>query len=701
MQMRPRYPLILGAAIVWMMFVLLVYYWIHKPLTVTFGRALGGALLDLASALVMTVIAAGAGRRVIEQFQPHWTTSLSRGERIAGEALLGLGLLGNLVLLVGVVSLSIFSMGGLLLLLAVVTRQAIWDWLKDFGMFGAALAGIRSWDRALVGFVGFNLMLGLITAFAPPSKFDSLTYHLVGPKHWLDEGRIVSLSGSHFFGFPQLINTLFAGQMALLLGRLTGAAVLHWVFGVLALIGIASYGKRRFSLRIGLLAIGILLTATSFWMEFSWPYVDLPPVGFAMVAYICLEQWRATQETAPRDALGWLILAGVAIGLSMSVKYPLVGIGVAGGLYVLVYSPRARIFQNGAILVGVATLVLAPWLIRNWAFYDNPIYPYGPLTGEWDQYHRAWYSSVGDSLLNTVSWMWFTAPLASTFLGVEGAGGYAATIGPLFLLLLPMLLITWRGIDADWKRYLKEMAVFGSGIVLTWLGMAAISEFGAQTRLWYAVFPMFAFGAAIALQSLRLLPEKPLNFHFVVSAMAVLVFVLATVDHVRGTPSTGNRIEGTTRLGHFLHSQTLDYLMGVIDEDDYLEHALGWHIVAMREINKLPDDSEVLFLWETRSLYCDEPRITCLEDSILVRWWQQRRTIGEGRAAEIVQQWRSDGVTHVLVRDDGRKSQFDDIARFTEADIAEWNNVPALLEVVWEGGDEFVLYAIPPARPER
>lgn len=695
MQIRPRYPLTLAAAIFWMVFVLLVYYWIHKPITPVFGRAIGGATLDVLSAVIMALAGVGLSRTILPLICPRWNEVLSSGERLAGEVLLGLGILSVLILLVGLVYLHAISIGLLLVVIIGSTYRVIWEWLREFKDFVGRIFTAEAWDQVLLCFIVVNLGMALIMALAPPTKFDGLVYHLVGPKHWVDEGRFVTLSGSHFFGFPQFIHTLYAGQMALLFERLTGAGVLHWLMGFASMVVVGSYGARRFSRHVGILTVAILLTATSIFLEFGWPYVDLPPIGFGMLAYIGLEQWRFAQEDDPNSSLRWLIVAAVFVGFTMAVKYPLIGVGIAAGVYILVYSRRNQVIRNGLILVGVATIVIAPWLIRTWVFYDNPIYPYGPLTGEWNELSREWYSDPSDSMLNKIAWMWFSAPLSSTFLGIEGAGGFAATIGPLFLLLIPMLLITWSNLEVEWRRYLKSLMVFGGGIGIVWLVLAAISEFGSQTRLWYAMFPMLALWAAVGLESLNLLPKKPLDFRFVLSAIVGVVFIFTLVDHVRGTRSEDNRLEGTTLTSHFLESGALQYLLGVIDEDQYLDDALGWHIVAMREINKLPDDSQVLFLWETRSLYCDEPRITCLEDSILLRWWHDRRSIGDGSASETLDVWRKQGVTHILVYEDGRDLEFDNRDRITDADKAELETLRGLLEVVWDEDESYTLYVVP------
>jgi hypothetical protein len=116
-------------------------------------------------------------------------------------------------------------------------------------------------------------------------------------------------------------------------------------------------------------------------------------------------------------------------------------------------------------------------------------------------------------------------------------------------------------------------------------------------------------------------------------------------------------------------------------------------------VNKLPDGARVLFLWETRSLYCDEPRITCEEDTVLYRWWHDRRTVGDGSAEAIVDDWRAKGITHMLVWNTGRDFEFDNNnPLITQADKAEWAKVPPLLEVVWPDDDEYTLYALPDGR---
>ena len=118
----------------------------------------------------------------------------------------------------------------------------------------------------------------------------------------------------------------------------------------------------------------------------------------------------------------------------------------------------------------------------------------------------------------------------------------------------------------------------------------------------------------------------------------MLVFVFTLIDHFSGTrpEEDDDGLRGTTLVSHFVETRAVEYLIGAIDEDEYLGHRLGQYSVAMNRLNELPDDSHILFVWETRSLYCDERRITCDEDAVLMRWWRDRRRFGDGSAEDIL-----------------------------------------------------------------
>ena len=84
---KTRYSLSLVAALSWIMMILGLYYWVHKPLTPPLASAVGGALVDMLAALAFTVVGSGLGRRLLSRLD---FSSWSLPERLASAGLIGM-----------------------------------------------------------------------------------------------------------------------------------------------------------------------------------------------------------------------------------------------------------------------------------------------------------------------------------------------------------------------------------------------------------------------------------------------------------------------------------------------------------------------------------------------------------------------------------------------------------------------------------
>ncbi|MGH2593156.1 MAG: ArnT family glycosyltransferase, partial [Anaerolineae bacterium] len=556
--------------------------------------------------------------------------------------------------------------GWALLAIAIVRfLPSIRAWLSDLGSLPRALAVPRGLSRWAAAYCIFALSIAFLHALAPATAWDALVYHLKGPDLYLAAGRIGHPIDLPYLGFPQFQEMLF------LLARLIGAptvALLHWVFAVATVLLIHSMARRIWGEVAGWLAMAIFLSAPSIVGLAGSPYVDLTLAFHVTAAFACMRHWRAGEDG------GWLRLAGLFAGFAMATKYTAAAAVV--GLVVLVFfGDWSRLLQY----VGIVVLAASPWYLKNLIVTGNPVYPFFFDAPYWDSLRAAWYSRLGTGLAFTSPLRLLTAPIEATLLGVQGRQPFDATIGPLFLMFVPVAIIGVRrrlpGFEHAFVRDWMRDALIVCGVVyLGWLAMIAASALLAQTRLLFPIFPLLAVMAAGGFYTLRQSETLSAGARRVVSAvvaawLALTAFGLAIDFGASGVASA---------------------LSGGRSRDDYLVDRLGWHVLAMQSINRLPAGSRVMFLWEPRSLYC---RLECHPDALLDRWWHARRVIGSPDA--IAEAWRAAGITHVLLFRAGYQfildDSFDPITAEDQAALATL--IDSHLTLVQNLGDEYEVYA--------
>ncbi len=684
-------------ALLWLSAVIAAYYVVHKPFTLANALALGEAVAGLAGAGLVMALGSGIGLLLLRRLD------LAPRERLVWAAAVGLG----------VVALAGLALGAMGLL----RPWLLWM----LTIVGIALTGRHAWralraawrdsswrprdrfDRLLAGYCAVMLAVALIWALTPPTAWDGLVYHLTGPKLHLASGYVSHPLDLPYLGFPQLVEMLFAWGMGLTGER--AAAAIHWFYGLLV-VGVIVGGRgnheggdhkggdheggdheggdhkggdhkgsdhkgRSYG------AVAVLLSAPSIVMLMGWPYVEMALVLYTTLSFMALACfWEDGSQ-----ARGWLVLSGVCAGLALSTKYTALALPPALGLALLVwrlaigdwrYAIRAWL-----IVCGVALAIWSPWLIKNWLLTGNPVYPFFFRGVYWDDWRAWWYDRPGTGLITIAPWKLLAAPWDATIWGVEGAAGYSATIGPLFLALLPLLFLVWRRLALAQRRWLAAALAFCGVLYAFWLWGIARTALLLQTRLLFSVFGLLALVAGVAVDGLRALPSRPLNVDWLVRAVIVTVLTLT--------------LAGT--LLSFVQERPLGVLLGFESRQDFLSRRLGWYAVAMDYVNReLPADAVVLFLWEPRSYDC---RVECRPDALLDRWLHTTHIYGYDAAA-IADAWRAQGVTHVLLYRTGYKAiveaGFDPV---TEADIGAFDALCSdNLQEVKDFGGVYVLYRL-------
>jgi hypothetical protein len=593
--------------VVWLFVVTLNYYIVHKPFTTENALAILNVLGDVLVAATLFALAAALGR------------SVTRAVNFASplEALVfqtGIGL--------GIVSFSTFALGllgflnpilfwALLFLALFLLRGDLVSLWRDLRALQLPI-GSR-FERALAYFISFAFALAFLFALTPPTAWDGQVHHLVQAQLYINAGRIAAPPDIVYFSFPSLVEMLYLAAM--LLKSDIVVQLIHWGYLLLILGALFAFSRRYFNERIAWLACAIVVAVPSLVSLATWAYVDLALVFYALAAFYAVIVARETTDWR------WFALAGVAAGFAMGVKYTSAIVPIA--LFILVLESRRWSFSF--TFLSFAALVAAPWYLRNLIFTGNPFYPFvfgGPY---WDAFRSEWFSRFGTGLLHSPLQL-FTVPWDATIVGREGVVNYDATIGPLLLALLPLLIIPMgKGRSA----VLRSTLVFSAILYLFWLIGIAESKLLLQTRLLFPVFPMLALAAAVAFDRLDTITLS--QFSLQRFARLLVLFVL-----------------GFTALGYAIglaSDNVLGYLAGAESREAYLSSHLGGYYAAIQFMNRnLSTDSKTLFLWEPRSYYASR---AVQPDAILDAFTHRRWLLHD--ADSIAAALGEEGYTHILL----------------------------------------------------
>jgi hypothetical protein len=647
-------------ALGWCFGIILLYYVYHKPFTPELALSLVILIGRLAIVGAMVSVAGGIGLLI---FSPD---SLNLLARAAVQAALGLGVMSLGFLLMGA-TVGIYPLALWLILLGLLAAliKPIRRWWRSLSDVRLLWTDSDSFGRVLFVLLGLVLLAGLITALAVPLKYDALMYHLTMPEAYLQSGRVVYLPWMVMSGMPQVTEMLYTWAMGL--GGAPAATMLGWSFGLLALLGLMGYLRQRLDLKAAWAGAVSLLAGYTLAVSFAWSYVDWLGLFFGFGCLVMLDLWR--QEGRHRN----LVLAGAFAGLAFGTKYTAGVLLAVSGIALVwhIWKRKANLIASVFEFGVTALAVMSPWLLKNWLTTGNPLYPFFVASGAMDALRIAVYQG-------SPAWgNWqdlLLLPLRATLIGTESGGGYGVSMGPLLLGLGALAWLGWSRLEAGQKAALENAALFGVAGVLVWAVGNQFSGYLIQTRMYFSLFPAFVVLAAYGYHGICQVDLKPIRLGLIVNALLVLVLGLNFLQ------------VGTD----FVQSGSLNAVLGLRSEDQYLADNLGWFEPAMQAIRSLPQGSKVLMLYEPRGYYCI-PR--CDPDEILDQWQHDLAQYHDSQA--ILQNWRQQGFTQVLYyKAGGDFLHAGDDPHHSPAEIDALETLLATLPAPTDFGGVYQLYSL-------
>lgn len=626
---QARWLLVVAGVVIWLLILYPAYYVVHKPLSAASSRALANVAADLLTWLAISAVATALGSWLTRRLSYHSLLerlTFSAGLGLAAFSLLTLGL-GFLGLLYRWLFWVLLVAGGLLL------------W-REFRDLGRALQKARfprprgAWQLLLSLFIAATLFLALITALLPPTSWDSLVYHLVGPDRYLAAHRLTYEFDNYYLFFPSFVEMLFTAAMALKDDIVP--QLIHFGYLLLTLGALGAFAARHWERRSGLLAIALFLSIHTAVQIATWSYVDLALTFYSFAALYALLNWlpraKSTDPSQPEiqsPTLGWLVLAGLFGGAALSIKYtgvlPLAVLGT-----VLLWStfrgrlPARRFLWSGLVIAGLASVVAAPWYLKNAIIAGNPLYPLVWGGREWNEIDTRWLLAIGQemSLLDLL-----LIPWTLTVVGTQGTAAYDATYSPLFLALLPLLFIVPRR-----ARGLGELLLAAAIGYVLWLlnSAAAYGRFVLQGRFLLPIFAPLSLVCAYNLNELHIWDRPAFSLQRVLRMVIGLTLLAGLLSQVLLTVGLN----------------PWPYLVGHQSRDDYLDRYVSQNLhqtFTYANRNLTPDD-KIFFVWELRSYGLDVPHEA---DTLLNNFPQRLAQYGSPEG--VLVGLRREGFTHLLV----------------------------------------------------
>ncbi len=325
-----------------------------------FQSQLGFLLVHYAYVLLLGLVSCLVGRVFVSRMQLE-----SLIEELSLAAALGLGIISNLLFLLGSI--------GLLYRSAVLSVIALWlvSFKVDQRFFiKRVLNTFRrniNWRLAL-GILAILLGLPLLLLpLYPPNAWDATEFYLASAKIYVAQHRLVPTPYLRFEVYPQLCQLLFS--LGLLFLDEIAAQLTQFLMFLILVCALFSFGQREFSRRAGLWAAAIFVGNPLILYLASNAYIDIGVTLYLTLSLYALAVWFSERRR------GWLLLCGAFCGFAVGTKYTALQQVVLVTLVIGAVCIKRREWRKGLEFCSVLLFSGAPSYIRNAVLVGNPVFP--------------------------------------------------------------------------------------------------------------------------------------------------------------------------------------------------------------------------------------------------------------------------------------------------------------------------------------
>lgn len=487
----------------------------------------------------------------------------------------------------------------------------------------------------MVAFYLFALILILpLMASVPPTSRDELVHHLAIPKLYLKHGGIYEIPELEFSYYPMNVDMLYLGS--LFLGSDILPKYLHLGFALFVSLLLYRHLASRLPQWLSVAGPLLFLSTPVVAKLATTAYVDLGLTFFTFASIILCLRWISPDNNHGQ----WLLfLAGCSAGLAAGTKYSCILVIIILGVILPLFAPRqthrrqfAQLYPALLFFAGAA-LTFSPWLIRNYLWTENPLYPlfqsvFNPGDALGLYAHRSPILerklAFNESLFETI-----LLPIRIFFQGQDNNPQFFdGRLNP-FLLFLPIAAFLGKQSNPQHRRECLFLCLFSLLFILLALGQGV-----ARVRYLAPALPCLAILSAHGLNNLSTLLHHR-NWPRIRNIIPVTFIVLAL---------------GLNAL--YIHKLWLDvdplpYLQGKVSRDEYISQRWPEYRVIQYANQHLTQNDKILAVFlGNRGYYFDIPHEFDLRQgrSQLITHINIA-TSGQ----QLAQQLQLQGITHLLI----------------------------------------------------
>jgi len=486
----------------------------------------------------------------------------------------------------------------------------------------------------------------IVLSLVPPTTKDELVHHLAVPKLYIEHGGIYEIPFMEYSYYPMNLDLLY--MIPLYFGNDIVPKFIHFAFALLTAWLIFRYLRRRIDTLYALFGAVFFLSIPIIVKLSITAYIDLGEIFFSFAALILILEWME------RDfKWKYLIWAGIMCGLAMGTKYNgLVTLAILTLFVIIIYSryhekkPAGfiRPISYGIIFLLISLLVTSPWMIRNYNWKGNPIYPLYNLVFNPPKEVKQKASQQGatvrkkigifdyrSTMYKETGWQIALLPVRIFFQGKDDEPKYFdGRLNP-FLLILPLFAFFRLKDEPEYLR--REKKIFLAFSVLFF----SFALFTAVLRIRY-ISPFIPPLIVLSVFGL-------LNLFKIVQRISSQVFRKTFICLVLFAPCFAIALNAGYIINQFKVVDPVPFITGRISRDDYIRKYIPEYPALLYINSNVEIGSKILFIFTgKRGYYCDRDYL--IDNSMGI----MKGCISRAeRPEDISEGLKKQGITHMLV----------------------------------------------------